>query len=101
MRTYAKNLTEEDAPEWRRGDAESRLCATFDANGFKPPTRVVEKKKDIPCWNPLALDMGCKSVPVSPCPRVFFNSVSRQLLQLSRLEQRTGFSMVSFFVTYA
>ncbi len=30
-------------------DAESRLCPTFDANGFKPPTTVVEKKKDIPC----------------------------------------------------
>ncbi len=58
-------MTEEDAESGRRGDAESRLCRAFDANGFKPPTRVVEKKKDIPCWNPLALDMGCKSVRVS------------------------------------
>ncbi len=41
-------LTKEDVESGRRGDAESRLCLPFDAKGFKPPTVVVEKEKDIP-----------------------------------------------------
>ncbi|WP_071187744.1 TMEM14 family protein [Trichormus sp. NMC-1] len=42
-------LTEEDAESGRRGDAESRLCPTFDANGFKPPTtsRGEEKRHSL------------------------------------------------------
>jgi hypothetical protein len=65
-----RGFDQEDAESERRGDAESRLCLLFDANGRKKETSVVETKKYISCLNPLALAMGFPRVAASPRPRV-------------------------------